>query len=190
MEIKKILLIILGLISIWFVVCINEHEKTASTPISDEPKTANDSMETEEITQKIVFVYQYTNWSDTYQNRGYYIDCAGNKVKYDVSTEAEKYADLPKLLSYLESQENVESEPCLDKNELSQYFDWLLNISLDYTLEEKSEGADRGSHCFYGIRYDKEGELIPILLAESGDWTRTNTDSYAVKIVEELRKIK
>lgn len=190
MKSKIIRLIILGVVSMLIVGCGSRIENIVSTPITDKLKTDNNSVDLKEITQKIVFVKQYTNWSDTYQNRGYYIDYLGNKVGYDVSTLTEQYADISNLVSYLEYQEDVKRETCLDENKLNQCFDWLQNIASNYTLTETSNGADQGSHCFYGIRYKEDGKMIPILLEESGDSTRINTDPYAVNIMEELHKIK
>lgn len=177
MKLKKIRLVMLCIFGILFVGCRSRIENN---------KSDANSADIEKILHKIVFIMQDTNWSDTYQNRGYYIDDFGNKVQYDVSIEGEQYEDITDLVSYLESKEDVEREPCLNENQLNQCFDWLLNIPSDYTLDETSKGADQGSHCFYGIRYEEDGKMLPILLEESGDWVRTNTDSNAINIMDQL----
>lgn len=66
----------------------------------------------------------------------------------------------------------------------------LYEIDLNYKVEEIPCGFDGGSDIFYGVRYDSNNKLIMVLINETGDWERNNTDKNAVKIKEGLRKYK
>jgi len=139
------------------------------------------------IEQKIVFVQQFTNFSDTYTNRGYFIDNEGNKVTYDLSSEDKKYADIKELLAYLEKLQYDKSESKISQEDLLKYYDLLYKIDPNYKLDEKSYGADKGSNALYGIVYDSNKSPKIVLIDETGDWVKKNTDSNAIKIKEGLR---
>jgi len=139
------------------------------------------------IEQKIVFVQQFTNYSDTYINKGYFIDNEGNKVTYDLSSEDKKYADSKELLPYLEKLQYDKSESKINQEDLQKYYDLLYKIDLNYKLDEKSYGADQGSDSLYGVIYDSNNSHKMILIDETGDWEKKNTDSNAIKIKEGLR---
>ena len=139
------------------------------------------------IEQKIVFVQQFTNYSDTYTNRGYFIDNEGNKVTYDLSSEDKKYASIKELLTYLEKLQYDKTENKISQKDLQKYYDLLYKIDLNYKLDEKSHGADQGSDILYGVIYDSNNSPKIVLIDETGDWVRKNTDSNAIKIKEGLR---
>lgn len=140
------------------------------------------------IKQKIVFIQQYTNYSDSYVNRGFFIDNKGNKVTYDLSSEDKKYGEAEDLLTYLETMEYSEVEEYLTIENLIKYYNWLYKINLNYSLEVVYFGFDQGTDCLYGVQYDKGKNPIIILLDEKGDRNSKNKDKYASKIVKKLRK--
>lgn len=142
---------------------------------------------TSKIEQKIIFIQQFINYSDTYTNRGYFIDNEGNKVTYDLSSEDKKYASAKELLTYLEKLQYDKTENKISQEDLQKYYDLLYKIDLNYKLYEKSYGADQGSDILYGVIYDTNKSPKIVLIDERGDWVRKNTDNNAIKIKEGLR---
>lgn len=163
------------LVSILLLACGNKTQSAES--VKAEP----------EIKQNIVFIQQYTNYSDTYQNRGVFIDSKGNKIPFDLSEEDKKYADSKELLAYLEEFQYDPSDDSIGMKELRRYYDLLYKIDLDYKVKEESSGADQGRDVLYGVVYDKDHSSVMVLIEERGDWKVENTDPNAVKIREGLR---
>lgn len=163
------------LISILISACGNKKSENKSGKVSGK------------INQKIVFIQQFTNYSDTYINRGYFIDNEGNKVTYDLSFEDKKYANIKELLPYLEKLQYDKSESRINQKDLLKYYDLLYKIDHNYKLDEKSYGADQGSDAFYGVVYASNNSPNIVLIDETGDWVKKNTDSNAIKIKEGLR---
>ncbi|RDU24202.1 hypothetical protein [Anaerosacchariphilus polymeriproducens] len=147
----------------------------------------NTANKVDDIKQKIVFIQQYINYSDGYVNRGFFIDNKGNKVSYDLTSEDKKYNDIKEVLSYLENYQYNTSESSISQTDLLKYYNLIYKIDLNYKVEEKSFGADRGSDCLYGVRYASNNSAILVLINETGDWEKNNTDRNAVKIKEGLR---
>ena len=139
------------------------------------------------IKQKIVFIHSNINYASGYQNHGYYIDGKGNMIKYDLSKEDKKYADINNLLEYLEKQDNPTINKTISASEMNKYYHHLCKINPDTKLIKHSKGADIGSSTIYGVTYSSNGKPNIITIYTSGDWEIENTDPYAKKIKDWLR---
>lgn len=182
---NKMIFLVVNIILIAIIVssCSSNKEKKVNI--------LEDINKVEDIKQKIVFIQQYSNFAETPTNRGYFIDNKGNKVSFDLESEAKEYGDINKLFSYLEKMEYETPEPTISQNDLIKYYNLLYEIDLNYKVEEKSYGADQGSDKLYGVRYyDSNNSATMILINETGDWVRNNTDKNAVKINEGLSNYK
>lgn len=175
---NKIIFLVVNIILIAIIV---------SSCSSNKEKKVN---KVEDIKQKIVFIQQYTNFASNPTNKGYFIDNKGNKVSFDLESEAKEYANINKLFSYLEKMDYETPKPTISQNDLIKYYNLLYKIDLNYKVEEKSYGADQGSDKLYGVRYDSNNSETIILINETGDWVRNNTDKNAVKIKEGLSNYK
>lgn len=139
------------------------------------------------INQKIVFINTNINWAWGYQNYGYYIDGNGNMIKFDLSKEDKKYADILNLLEYLEKQNNPTISKTIDSYEMNKYYNYLYKINPNTKLIRRSTGADRGANTLYGVTYTSNGNPNIITIYSSGDWEVINPDPYAIKIKNWLR---
>jgi len=139
------------------------------------------------INEKIVFINIYVNHARGYQKRGYYIDNKGNIIKFDLSKEDNKYADMSNLLEYLEKQKNPTIDKTISTYELNKYYNYLNKINPNTKLIERSRGADMGGNAIYGVTYTSDGKTNFILIDEIGDWEHKNPDPYAEKITNWLR---
>lgn len=140
------------------------------------------------INQKVVFIYQHTNYNDSYMNQGFYIDTQGNKVEYDLSKEDKALAEIDNLYTYLTGTYEAQGEVFLQESELSEYYQALEKIDLDYEVQEECVAADMGSYRWYGVIEGENKSLTFILLSEKGDWERTNKDKNVETILKILEK--
>ena len=139
------------------------------------------------INQQIVFINIHVNWAWGYQNHGYYIDNKGNIIKFDLSKEDKKYADMSNLLEYLETQNNPTVSNTISTLELNKYYNYLNKINPNTKLIEGRGGADMGGNAIYGVTYNSDGKPNFILIDEVGDVKYKNPDPYAKKITYWLR---
>lgn len=147
------------------------------------------------MNQKIVFIYHYSNWSDTIQERGFYIDAKGNKVEYDISEivsenrqQVKGFSDIYKIiLEFAEGNQDA-GEERLSAEEVSKGYKLLMEMGNDYNIEEKVTANDAGEKSWYGIIDDGENEPKFILLSGEGDHERINTHKNAQKILDILTK--
>ena len=143
----------------------------------------------DEISNKIMFVHQYTNWADGFLNYGYFVDKEGSKVTFDLSNIDEKYSKIDLLLTYLEEQDFENNVYAFETEDMKQYYDWLCKIKTKCSIEETCVAQDYGQVVLYGIRYPEGSDKPEIIkIHEQGDWIRVNTDEYAQKLsdVDEL----
>lgn len=147
------------------------------------------------INQKIVFLYHYSNYSDTIQERGFYIDAKGNKVEYDISEivsenrqQVKGFSDIYKIiLEFAEGNQDA-GEERLSAEEVSKGYKLLMEMGDDYNIEEKVTANDAGEKSWYGIIDDGENEPKFILLSGEGDYESINTHKNAQKILKILAK--
>lgn len=192
---KKIFVIVL-LISIMCTTACGSSKAKNSTNESSTNESSRNKTQSDDITinQKIVFIYHYSNWSDTQMEKGFYIDAKGNKVEYDI-TEAvyenrqqiRDFSDKYKIILEFAEGNEVAGEEFLSVEEVSKCYRLLTEISDDYEIKTKSAGsADMGSRCWYGVIDDGESEPKIILLTEEGDWESSNSHKNTQTILDIL----
>ena len=150
-----------------------------------------------EVNQKIVLIYLYENYSEEPQYIGFYVNNKGDKIHFDFSEIARSYKkrkyshfyiDYDEMYQFLLESQETDSEEFLTSEDISKCYQLLSKISDDYDIDEKSYGADRGSYCWYSVLDDGVNSPEFILLSETGDWERVNTDKNAKKIMKILEK--
>ncbi len=167
------------LVCLIFTGCKSQNKEEAEKNTEQKQDNIN-------IEQKIIFLSQNVNYSDTYRNDGFYINNNGEKIVFDLSDADKKYSDINELLVYLTENDDVKSEEKITPEELKKLYMLLYLIDRNAQINEYSYGADQGSKSLYGI-LERKGDYIPVLLKEEGDWERTNTDKNAQEIVKYLK---
>lgn len=146
------------------------------------------SQENSQIKQKVVFIYQYTNYSDSYRNQGFYVDTYGNKVEYDLSEEEQSLAEIAELYDYLTNTYEAQGEEFLSESELLECYQTLQKVDIDYEVEKECVGCDMGSYRWYGVVEGEDKSITFILLSEKGDWETTNKDKNVETILKVLKQ--
>lgn len=158
--------------------------KTTPDDIKQEP------IEDIKVNQKIVLIYKYQNYAETPICNGFYINGEGQKVRFDFSKKAEElynendYIGIEDVFQLLMDTKGAESEAFLSSEDILKCYNHLTKIKDDYDIDEKSAANDAGSRCWYGVLDDGKNPPEFILLSETGDWERTNTDDNAKQIMK------
>lgn len=160
-----------------------EKNCKAVKAISDDKK--QEPTENIGVNQKIVLIYKYENYAETPICNGFYINSKGKKVQFDFSENAESgYISIEDVYQLLMNTKEAESEDFLTSEDVLKCYNHLTKIKDDYSLDERSAANDAGSRCWYGALDDGENPPEFILLSETGDWERTNTDDNAKQIMK------
>ena len=182
---KRIILVILLISIMCFMGCENISNK------NKEKETETDLVQ---VSQEIVFICHYSNWSDMIQERGFYIDKNGKKVEYDISEIVDEkkqqlrgFLDIYKILLELDESE-LYVEEYLSVEEVSKCHNLLIGIGDDYELNEKTTGMDCGEEIWYGVIDDGVNEPEFIVLSGEGDYKIVNSNKNAHKILDILIK--
>lgn len=142
------------------------------------------------IGQKVIFIYQYTNYADEEINKGYYIDNNGYKVDFDFSNtiQARECETIEELYSLLVKDGLPQGNKIMAIDKLADCYKALQNINENAELEDTGNFAnDAGSKCWYGVIDNNTDSPQIILLQETGNIERYNTDSNAKFIMETIQ---
>lgn len=139
---------------------------------------------------KALFIYIHYYGSGTEVIN--YIDSAGNVYNIDVNKD-ERLA-LQDIYEEIDISKDEKTDK-VDEEQLKSNYQLLLQVpresverkNLIYTESFNDEVL--GYHEWYGLRYDKKGELEYIILAGEGDTAIENQDEDAQKIASWLRGI-
>lgn len=142
-----------------------------------------DETQEEILIPDIVFLYQCTNYSDTYVNYGCFIDKTGKVFTFDVSKEDHKYGDKAELVGYLKNATFEKEELQIDYDEMKSNYKKMQKIAKDAKIEEEIMGADVTDCVLYGMN----GKDI-IFLSETGNTERIVKDENAKEVVEWFNK--
>ncbi len=139
------------------------------------------------IDQRIIFIYNYVNFAEGYQNNGVFVDEKGNVVKYDLSDGDWERATFAEELAYLENMEYDESDVVMKLNmsELEKNFSYLYKVNPNARIKERFRfvhSYDAGQRSLYGVAYLEEEEPTFIMIRSQGDNNYENTNRYARKI--------
>ncbi len=138
------------------------------------------------IEQKIVFLIKRNQYSDSYEDNGYFIDNLGNRYYYNLSNQKEfYYKDMNYEYEYLvEHMEEYEKEPYLEKEQLYEAYKHLLKVDKNAEKKEENISVDYGYVRFWGIRPSEDGGEEFILLEEKGDFEITVLDKNVDEVME------
>ena len=186
MKKKAVFICVLMILAIFLFACCgtgNEAEIEKKAEIED--KIIEDKEEeivVDEIDHRIVFIINKQQFSDNYENNGYFIDNLGNRCFF--STVPKEYVRIENLYEYLEEHiEEYEREPFLEQDQLYKVYKHLLMIDKNAETEEENISVDYGYIYYYGIRQIDEKEEI-IFLKESGDFEITVLDKNVDDVLE------
>lgn len=147
------------------------------------------------IDQKVVLIYKYENYADTPAYWGFYVNNEGRKIQFDFTETAinrwkwkedTRYISNEDMYQFILEDEESVSEEFLTSDEISKCYQLLSQIKEGYEIVEKSYGCDQGSYGWYGVLDDGTNPPKFVLLSETGDWERFNTDKNAKKIMKIL----
>ncbi|MBD5134760.1 MAG: hypothetical protein HDT39_02165 [Lachnospiraceae bacterium] len=143
-------------------------------------------------------IYEHVNYAEAPTCRGFYVNSAGHKIQFDFSeiaknfweekTGSKRFISDDDIYQLLLETEETDSEEFLTSEDVSKCYKLLSKISDDYDIDAKCAGKDAGSYCWYGVLDDGVNSPEFILLSETGDWERVNTDKNAKKIMKILKK--
>lgn len=163
---------------------IEKNSKALKTTSDDKQEPS----ENIEVNQKIVLIYKYENYAETPICNGFYVNSEGKKVQFDFSKYAEDdfvdFISIEDVYQLLMDTNEAESEDFLIQEDVLKCYNHLTKIKDDYNLDEKCVSNDAGSHCWYGVIDDGKNPPEFILLSETGDWEKTNTDDHAKEIMK------
>ncbi len=159
--VKRYLIILAGLLFM-----LSGCGKTAGNEVEPESEQAA------EPERSILFILNYTDSEDDFENKGYFIDSDGAKSYYDLSEKGESYADTDKIYQYLAAHiSEYEPEKFLSPEEVEQCREYLGNIDADAEPEHfngysSSFHFNNGDTVLYGIRTEND---IPELVFIRGE---------------------
>ncbi len=174
--------------NIFLTICVMILTSCSFSPISPNYKEKEELMEM----PKVLFLYTYYDYIDENELIKY-IDNAGNLHMVNLFSEKGVLAisDIYEKID-ISNDEIIDS---VDKDKLKANYQFFLQVPVEsgeyenliYT--ESFLDVELGRHRWYGLRYDKKGELEYIILAGEGDTAIENQDEDAQKIASWLRGI-
>lgn len=147
------------------------------------------------IDQLVLFEYSYTNYSDGFQTKGFFIDNEGNVKEYNLIGKGYSSEGVwNQGTSKQDVEENYRKATKvikkIDSNTLYKKYETVkLTKDGDYS-NKKSMGADQGSYDYYCYLWDENtNQYRKILLSKAGDWSYYNLDSKAKQLDKWLKSL-
>jgi len=154
--------------------------------INDDTSTIGTSSKGSQISD-ILFVSQYTNWAEGYQNNGYFIDVYGNVFQFDFSNDAtieQSTGGKSETLNYLlEIMLNNEPSYKVDMSSLAKCSKYVEKIDKNATISSKHNAFDAGQETLYAVISNGNQEDFTLLkISSTGDYVEKLEDKNAIKL--------
>lgn len=179
---------ILGMIS----GCGKSDNKKITPGTDTEQTTEVTNTIPESAKDDIIFITDYSNYAEGYQESGTFIDGSGNVYAYDFNGEylPEYYLSENEGYEFIEKlrliKENSEPTGTCDISALSQMYNEALKI--DPKAEYENEFAANDAGETYKYFYDSENDEL-ILISGTGDTDITPTDKHAKTVSQYLHTL-
>jgi hypothetical protein len=162
-------------------------------------RPANKAAPDSRIEQRVLFGHSFVNYAWGYQNRGWFIDNEGLMKAYRVVQ-----ADMWHRPETAGPDSGYIFKEALETNHglanwviyrvpMGEVYDKCLRIPLikDGPYSERTHSAyDAGSVEFYAYYFDqKRGAYLPVLVSQSGDFSKHNEDPDAIEIEKWLKEL-
>lgn len=173
MIMKKIICVVMFIMVIMSGCAKQEEEKMVQIPADE-----------------IIFIKNYVNWADGYQDSGWFVDGAGNAYKFDFSTGNYDVKEKESDEQFIDRLEAImgQSEPfaVADMDVLRKIYSEGLKIDCNASYDEETAAFDAGQNN-YIFRNPENGKLI--ICFATGDVERQLKDIHAKKIKKYVGKL-
>lgn len=202
---EKCVLIVWGVIIVPFIVgliCGHYESKWINTEsVSEETKdkfelrdlVPRPSMELKTLEklneEDIIFVKQYKNWAEGFQNECYFVNAKGEIFWAYLWDEDEKYSQIEELLIYLNTYKETEPVGVIDKEQVEKYYQMYIDADKYAKIEEIPTANDAGQDTIYGIGYKEDGKSHVQTMYSWGDYEKINEDENAQMVASWLSEV-
>lgn len=143
--------------------------------------------------QKILFQYNYVNYSGGIRNQGYIIDNEGNLLVYN-QPEKWNFPDRNSTLTRAMVAENISyctvTGIKVPQSELQRYIRYIYNIASSKVTARKSVTANTGTFNYYCFSYSEDNSTYrQVTIKTYGDFECENLNFYSKKVVEWMNQM-
>lgn len=145
--------------------------------------------------QKVLFQYDYINYSTDYQHNGFFIDNAGNVLTYN-KPDKWNFPDHTETLTQQEIEENLSScTPAgfrIPETELQKFVNYINNLAASKVSARRTRtrSSKAGIASFYCFQYsENEAEYKVVTVKSEGEVECENLNFYSKRVVEWMKDI-